>query len=208
MQSQWEANPLPLQEVPVCSAGPLADGSTQVPTSQRVDEQDDQENHLQQPRQCKHIHTGAGFVARKSSQHRPGFRLAAPASTATSGESSQLVSSPLVCWTPIRQHVTSPLVFDKHYHSLALHDKSVIQPLHHHHQQKSVLDFPREFWTLMRNDNPRVYIVCTSGTVPPQLLSSANPGRCFEQCHDRRTTRNPYIFSPHEVYQFTSFDVP
>ena len=194
--------------MPVCSAGPLADGSTQVPTSQRVDEQDDQENHLQQPRQCKHIHTGAGFVARKSSQHRPGFRLAAPASTATSGESSQLVSSPLVCWTPIRQHVTSPLVFDKHYHSLALHDKSVIQPLHHHHQQKSVLDFPREFWTLMRNDNPRVYIVCTSGTVPPQLLSSANPGRCFEQCHDRRTTRNPNIFSPHEVYQFTSFDVP
>ena len=148
--------------MPVCSAGPLADGSTQVPTSQRVDEQDDQENHLQQPRQCKHIHTSAGFVARKSSQHRPGFRLAAPASTATSGESSQLVSSPLVCWTLMRQHVTSPLVFDKHYHSLALHDKSVIQPLHHHHQQKSVLDFPREFWTLMRNDNPRVYIVCTS----------------------------------------------
>ena len=149
--------------MPVCSAGPLADGSTQVPTSQRVDEQDDQENHLQQPRQCKHIHTLRELAkARKSSQHRPGFRLAAPASTATSGESSQLVSSPLVCWTPIRQHVTSPLVFDKHYHSLALHDKSVIQPLHHHHQQKSVLDFPREFWTLMRNDNPRVYIVCTS----------------------------------------------
>ena len=150
----------------------------------------------------------AGLEARKSEQDRSGFRLAAPASTATSGESSQLVSSPLVCWTPIRQHVTSPLVFDKHYHSLALHDKSVIQPLHHHHQQKSVLDFPREFWTLMKNDNPSVYIVCTSGTVPPQLLSSANPGRCFEQCHDRRTTRNPYIFSPHEVYQFTSFDVP
>lgn len=164
MQSQWEANPLPLQEVPVCSAGPLADGSTQVPTSQRVDEQDDQENHLEQPRQCKHIHTlGELAKARKSEQHGPGFRLAAPASTATTGESSQLVSSPLVCWTPIRQHVTSPLVFDKHYHSLALHDKSVIQPLHHHHQQKSVLDFPREFLTLMRNDNPRVYIVCTSG---------------------------------------------
>ena len=130
--------------MPVCSAGPLADGSTQVPTSQRVDEQDDQENHLQQPRQCKHIHTlGELAKARKSSQHRPGFRLAAPASTATSGESSQLVSSPLVCWTPIRQHVTSPLVFDKHYHSLALHDKSVIQPLHHHHQQKKRFRFSK-----------------------------------------------------------------
>ena len=196
--------------MPVCSAGPLADGSTQVPTSQRVDEQDDQENHLQQPRQCKHIHTlGELAKARKSSQHRPGFRLAAPASTATSGESSQLVSSPLVCWTPIRQHVTSPLVFDKHYHSLALHDKSVIQPLHHHHQQKKRFRFSKRILDAHEKwQSPCLHCMYQCGTVPPQLLSSANPGRCFEQCHDRRTTRNPYIFSPHEVYQFTSFDVP
>ena len=45
------------------------------------------------------------------------------------------------------------LVFDTNYHPLALHDKSVIQPLHHHHQQR-VADFPREFEARMKNDNP------------------------------------------------------
>ena len=90
--------------------------------------------------------------------------------------------------TPLKQHPAPPLVFDTNYHSLALHDKSVIQPLHHHHQQ-SVADFPREFEARMRNDNPSLQLYVPTPTIIKR--------QCFEQCHHRRTTSNPSIFSPH-----------